>query len=225
LQRAKTDRDRTQQLTEKNAAGAADLVVKNFAVQLAETQLAEAQAELDRMLAGSWDHDREVARAELDRAQANVEVVKNRLERRRLRSPVAGEILKRLVEVGEFISPERGAAFVIGDLSNLQIRVQVDESEAPFVRLGAAATAMISGNTQHELPLRMLHIEPLCIPKNQLTGSDLELVDTRVVEIIFAVDASGTPDIQLYPGQVLDVFIDADGPQPPDALGSQLSRK
>jgi hypothetical protein len=42
------------------------------------------------------------------------------------------------------------------------------------------------------------------IPKKNLTGDTTERVDTRVLQVIFALD-KGTP---VYAGQQMDVFID-----------------
>jgi hypothetical protein len=55
------------------------------------------------------------------------------------------------------------------------------------------------------IPLTMLRIEPLAIPKRQLTGIPSEQVDTRVVEIIFQVQPGRK--VPLYPGQLVDVYI------------------
>jgi hypothetical protein len=59
----------------------------------------------------------------------------------------------------------------------------------------------------------MLAIEPLAVPKKQLTGSTQELVDTRVVEVLFAVQPGSPDNIRLYPGQIVDVFIDVELPK------------
>ncbi len=57
----------------------------------------------------------------------------------------------------------------------------------------------------------MLRIEPLAIPKANLSGLATELVDTRVVEAVFRVEPTAGNE-RLYPGQVVDVFIDCGPP-------------
>ena len=52
----------------------------------------------------------------------------------------------------------------------------------------------------------MLRIEPLAEPKVSLSGNTTERVDTRVLEVVFEVIDKG--DAPLYPGQLVDVFID-----------------
>jgi hypothetical protein len=44
------------------------------------------------------------------------------------------------------------------------------------------------------------------IPKKSLTGGNTERVDTRVLQVIYAIDA---PSDRLYVGQQLDVSLDA----------------
>ena len=50
-------------------------------------------------------------------------------------------------------------------------------------------------------------MEPYVIPKRNLTGDSTERVDTRVLQVIFGLDAGA----RVYAGQQLDVFIDAGG--------------
>ena len=44
------------------------------------------------------------------------------------------------------------------------------------------------------------------VPKKSLTGDNTERVDTRVLQVIYAIDTGGR---RLFVGQQLDVFIDA----------------
>ena len=56
----------------------------------------------------------------------------------------------------------------------------------------------------------MLRIEPLALPKTQLTGLKDELVDTRVIEVVFQVEAGDAAGVRPYPGQVVDVFLETE---------------
>ena len=56
-------------------------------------------------------------------------------------------------------------------------------------------------------------MEPLLKPKRTLTGDGAERVDTRVLEVIYALDGAG---FDAHVGQQLDVFIQA---QPPGGKG------
>jgi hypothetical protein len=63
---------------------------------------------------------------------------------------------------------------------------------------------------QREIPLRFVRREPFVVPKVSLTGINVERVDTRVVQLIYAVAADHelVRDHKLLVGQLVDVFID-----------------
>lgn len=156
----------------------------------------------------------DAATARLEQARANVQALQTQIARRTMKAPTAGTILKRNIEPGEYIAPgggSRRAAMVLGDIDTLHIRAQIDEVDTPRLRAGAEAVARVRGGFDIQVPLEMLRIEPLAQPKTQLTGESAELVDTRVVEVLFRVE--GDLPIPLYPGQLVDVFIDAPDPR------------
>ena len=47
------------------------------------------------------------------------------------------------------------------------------------------------------------------VPKQALSGQSTERVDTRVMQVIYALDAAGAT---ILPGQQLDIFIEASKP-------------
>ncbi|HEX7010898.1 MAG TPA: HlyD family efflux transporter periplasmic adaptor subunit [Phycisphaeraceae bacterium] len=198
----------TQQVYQQNAATREELDRARYQWEAAQGRLAEAQARLNELNAGTWQRQIEVARAELAQAQAQLQAIETRLARLTVRSPIAGVVLKRNVDPGEYTAPGVGQepAMILGDLSAIHVRAQVDEEDAPRLREGAEAVARVRGPVDVRLPLEMIRIEPYAQPKRQLTGASTELVDTRVVEVLFRVqDDQGVP---LYPGQLVDVFIE-----------------
>jgi hypothetical protein len=50
-----------------------------------------------------------------------------------------------------------------------------------------------------------VRVEPYVIPKQSLTGDNRERVDTRVLQVVYAVEGDAT---DLFVGQQVDVFID-----------------
>ncbi len=67
--------------------------------------------------------------------------------------------------------------------------VEVDESEIPRFRPGAAAYAAVRGRADEQVPLTFVRAEPLVVPKRSLSGGVSERVDTRVLELIYSVIA------------------------------------
>jgi hypothetical protein len=94
----------------------------------------------------------------------------------------------------------------IGDTSIMLVRVDVDENDAWRVRAGAAATASLRGNSAVGTELEFVRLEPFVVPKRSLTGLSSERVDTRVLQVVYRFAAAAMP---AYPGQQVDVFIDA----------------
>ena len=92
-------------------------------------------------------------------------------------------------------------------MSQVHVRVDIDEYDIPRFRPGAPAKAYVRGYPRYEYHLRFVRVEPYVIPKKSLTGENTERVDTRVLQIIYAVE---NPEPPLYIGQQLDVFIEAD---------------
>ena len=105
---------------------------------------------------------------------------------------------------------------LMGDLHPLHVRVDIDEHDAPRFRPGAPARASLRGKPEVQYPLRFVRVEPYVVPKKSLTGDNTERVDTRVLQVIYALDVGDRP---IYVGQQLDVFIDvgADPGTPPES--------
>jgi multidrug efflux pump subunit AcrA (membrane-fusion protein) len=207
--------DRLGELTSaQSAVPQSDISRARAAVELAKAQLARAKADLDLTKSGTWIQEIAVEQAELARAQAEIQSVKLRIERLTVRAPIAGTILKRNVEPGQYagLNPTgpanlaSTALLVLADISTLRVRARVDEEDAPQLRDNARAAARVRGVVAETIPLTWKWIEPLAEAKNVLTGTTTERVDTRVVEVMF--DLASKPIARLIPGQVVDVFIE-----------------
>lgn len=199
----------------------AELVVARARVGVAEAEEAFARLEAERVRE-VYDRgaasEQEFARlqSQLDaavsrtaQARAEVESLQTRIDRLTVRSPVGGTVLKRNIEPGEYVAPASGdPAMVVGDLSTLHVRAQVDEEDAPRLKVGSRALARIRGPVEATAELEMLRIEPLATPKAQLSGDRAERIDSRAVEVVLQV--VGDPGVPLYPGQLVDVFIAAE---------------
>jgi HlyD family secretion protein len=211
--------ERYQQAAQQVAGSDVEARRRWFAMEGARARLEQARATLALAKAGAWGAELEVARANIATAEAAVAGIQMLVERRTVRSPIDGSVLKRNIEPGQFTAAEaRTAAMVVGDLGRLHVRAQVDEEDVPGLREGAAGTARVRGPRAITFSLRMLRIEPLASPKVELSGATNERVDTRVVEVLFEIE--GETGASVYPGQLVDVFIDG---APPAATGAAAS--
>ncbi|TAL06761.1 MAG: efflux RND transporter periplasmic adaptor subunit [Porticoccaceae bacterium] len=203
----------------------AELLPAAARVKEAGAQLEQARQQLD--LAESVPDQRAVSVEEMNNrraavavgaaalavAQARVEQLKLELERRTVRAPVAGQILRIETRLGEFAQSGSPAPplMLLGDANRLTVRVDVDENEAWRIRPGAPAEVFMRGNPQLHAPLQFERIDPYVIPKTALTGASAERVDTRVLQVLYSFDRAALP---AYVGQQVDVFIEAPSIEP-----------
>jgi RND family efflux transporter MFP subunit len=149
-----------------------------------------------------------VDEAALAAARAQVEQTEIEIERRTVRALVPGQILQIKTRLGEFAQGGVLATplMLLGNDTQLHVRVDVDENDAWRFRPGAAAVAYLRGNPDLKTPLRFERFEPYVVPKQSLTGDTTERVDTRVLQVIYSFDEGALP---VYVGQQMDVFIEA----------------
>ena len=95
---------------------------------------------------------------------------------------------------------------LLGSVTPLHVRVDVDENDAWRVRAGAPAIGCLRGNKEIQTPLKFVRFEPYVVPKKSLTADSTERVDTRVLQVIFSFQRD---DLPIFAGQQMDVFIDA----------------
>ncbi len=200
---------RSRVLYERRAVAEEDLLRREQAYRMAREQLVRVKAELDLLKAGSWDAEKAVARAQVEQMRAQVEQTKVELERLHVTAPVDGEVLQVNVRPGEFVGAPPGQALVVlGNVTQLHVRVDVDEHDIPRFRPGTPARAMLRGGPRQEFPLTFVRVEPYVVPKKSLTGANTERVDTRVLQVIYALDTNANY-APVYVGQQMDVFISA----------------
>src|SRR5262249_31337976 len=151
--------------------------------------------------------DLEVARAAVIEARAQIEQVTTEIERATVVAPVDGVVLQVNVRAGERVSDRDAKPLVVlGDISTYHVRVDVDERDIARFRRGTPAKAYPRGETAHQMTMRFVRVEPYVVPKKSLTGDNTERVDTRVLQVLYAIEQTDRP---VYVGQQLDVFIDS----------------
>jgi hypothetical protein len=120
---------------------------------------------------------------------------------------VDGIILKIFIKSGEYVSDStQNPLLTMGNHKPLHVRVQIDENDAWRFDAKAKAVAYLRSNKNISLPLSFVRIDPFAISKQQLSGSSKDLVDTRILEIVYKVESEPK---NVFIGQQLDVFIEA----------------
>jgi multidrug resistance efflux pump len=184
-----------------------DVRQRQLALEVTRQQLLQAKADLALLKAGAWAPDKTIALAQIKLAEAQIKQTQTDIDRTLVRAPVDGEVLQVNVRPGEYVgTPPSQALVVLGNSHQLHIRVDVDEHDIPRFRKDTAATASPRGRPDLHYPLKFVRVEPFVVPKKSLTGDNTERVDTRVLQVIYALDKTDKPAV--YVGQQMDVFID-----------------
>jgi multidrug resistance efflux pump len=211
--------ERARRLISTRAVGEEEFRQKELTLLSAQRQLLQAQAEYSLLKAGAWEPDKVIARAAVAQNRAQREQTKTDLARSLVRAPVDGDVLQVNVRPGEYVgTPPSQGLIMLGNVHILHVRVDIDEHDIPRFRKGAPARASLRGDPSKEYALSFVRVEPFVIPKKSLTGDNTERVDTRVLQVIYALDATNKP---IYVGQQLDVFIDVAAA----SLGRQVAMK
>lgn len=207
-------------------AARAELEVRRATAHVAEVQSANAQYEL--MLGKSLAETRNISEEELAgkrfaveesaarlaQARAELKAGETNLEILTVRAPVDGQVLQLRIHPGEFVPVGAGPLdqqplLLMGSLTPLHVRVDVDEFDAWRVTKDASATGFLRGNASVSTSLNFVRFEPYVVPKKSLTGNSTERVDTRVLQVIFSFERG---DLPIYVGQQMDVFIETSEP-------------
>ncbi len=194
-------------IADKRAISAEELVRRQYAVRGAEAELAATESDLAKLRTGAWSADIAVAEARVAAAKAGCERIAIEIDRLSVRAPIDGTCLQVNARGGEFaVAGSTTPLVLLGDLSLLHVRIDIDESDAWRFRPGSAAQGFVRGNSQLATPLAFVRVDPYVMPKRSLTGDTLERIDTRVLQVIYSFPADALP---VYAGQQMDVFIDS----------------
>lgn len=179
--------DRVQRLKEGQVVSVDERQRTQFAFRAARSRVDTRKADLA------------LAKAQLSRAEVLRELLV-------VKAPRAGTVLQVSVRPGEYAAvPSADSLVLLGQIDRYQLRVDIDEDNAPRVMPGCSAKAFLKGRREDPIALEFMRIEPFVQRKRALAGDSNERVDTRVLQVIFQFSR---PSVPVYVGQQLDVFID-----------------
>ncbi len=206
LEDANTQLRLIESVRDKRAIREEDRERRRRAVDAARARLEQSRAALKLLEAGTWKPDIEVARADLRQAEMQVARVQADLARLTVTAPMPGTILQCKVRAGEY-APAGVLAqplILMGATEQLHVRADIDEKDAWRFNSGRPATGALRGNAERRFALQYVRTEPYVVPKKSLTGDSTERVDTRVLQVIYALPK----DAKLYLGQQMDISIE-----------------
>jgi HlyD family secretion protein len=206
MERAKAAYDQALASVQEAIGGVA---VAQGAVADAQSRIASATSATQSARASIVEGQESAKAAQAGSAQAGAQarVVATDLQRLVVRAPIAGQVLRLNVRLGEFASagPLADPLVAMGTVDPLHVRVQIDEEDAARISVGAPAEATLRGDATKRIPLTFVRFEPQAIPKTNLNGGG-ERIDTRVVEAIYAFNRG---ELSAFVGQQMDVYVTA----------------
>lgn len=139
LQQKKVDYNRAQRLFSEDAISAQDRDLADTALKRSQAAFHAAEQRFNEALEGSRKEDIDIARANLNQADANLGMSRVNLDYTVLRSPAAGIITVRQAELGEVVVP--GTPVVtLADLDHIWLRAYIPETDSGRIRWGQTAT-------------------------------------------------------------------------------------
>ncbi|MCG2634841.1 MAG: efflux RND transporter periplasmic adaptor subunit [Gammaproteobacteria bacterium] len=190
--------------------------------RLSSQQLA-SRAQLDRAENDQRDAGSQLAArlAQLDMVVAQIEVVEHRAEllrtrrdKARITAPLSGTVLVKGVEPGEVVLPGQIIAVMV-DLSQMELKVYVPETDIGRIKLGTAARIRVDAFPHHWFEGRVARVDA----NAQFTPRAVHMPDERV-RMVFGVTLDvDNPDGFLKPGMPADAWLRWDPSQAwPDEL-------
>lgn len=203
--------ERAKKLAERNAMSIEEVSDRKFAMEAAVHDLRRAESEDAMLRAGAWGPDVEISKAQIAVMKANIEATQREIDRCVVLCPKHATLLQVNVRQGEYVSGTSSQPmFVLGDLSQWRLRVDIDERMIPKFQSNRPAYAMVRGDGGIKHPLRFVRLESMVIPKKSLSGAATERVDTRVMQVIYEFE---NPPKNVCVGQQLDVLVESDATQ------------
>jgi HlyD family secretion protein len=198
----KIDNDRAQQLFSKDEISAQDRDHAATALERADAALKTAQQHLDQAQEGSRKEDIAIARANLEQAQANLDLSRITAGYTTLRSPSAGIITVRQAELGEVISP--GSPVVsLADLDHVWLRSYIAETDLGRVHWGQEATVTTDTYPGKQYRGRISFIAP----NAEFTPKSVQTYKERVTLVYRVKIDVENPNHELKPGMPADAHI------------------
>jgi len=130
---------------------------QNTSLQAARSQVASAQANLERVLNGATAQDIAVAQASVEQSRAAVAVAQAQLDKATLTAPFAGVVATVLVEEGSQVNSAT-PILVLLDPSAYYVDVEVDEVDIPRVQVGQAVSITLDALPDVDLAAQVQEI-------------------------------------------------------------------
>lgn len=198
LAQAEFEAQRIQAMVKQQATSNKEVVDSANALDLARARSNAARKRWELSEAGPLPEEVRQAEAGVNEAQAQLDAARAVLEKTLIRSPIDGIVIYRYREPGEAVFTDKPLPILtIGDRSRLHIRADVDELDIAKVRVGQQVFATAAAYEGRRFTGQVVHIEPTLGPKNFRTNRPTEKLDTKIQEVVVALDEADEVPIEL----------------------------
>jgi HlyD family secretion protein len=135
-------------------------------------------------------------------ARSDVNLAEEALEKTRIRAPIGGTVLNLQVKAGEMVMPSEMPLAMMGDLSLMRVRAEVDEADVNKIRLGQRVLVRSTGFPGREFTGKVSELAPsLGVPRMGSRGAR-RATDVEVMEVM--IDLEGA--VPLLPGMRAEAY-------------------
>lgn len=168
----------------------------------AEAAVRERQANLELIIKGARQEDREVTKAQYEVTKANLDLINYNLTQAELKSPVNAVVRARLQEVGDMTTAQK-AVYTLALTDPKWIRVYVNEQDLSSIKMGGTAQVIRDSDPNQPINGKIGYISSVAefTPKTVQTE---EIRTTLVYEVRVYVN---DPNDQLKMGQPVTVKV------------------
>lgn len=170
--------------------------------QSAQAVVRERQANLELLIKGARQEDREATKAQYEVAQANLDLINYNLTQTELKSPVNAVVRARLQEIGDMTTAQK-AVYTLALTDPKWIRVYVNEQDLSSIKMGDTAQVIRDSYPNQPIHGKIGYISSVAefTPKTVQTE---EIRTTLVYEVRVYVN---DPNDQLKMGQPVTVKV------------------
>ena len=143
----------------------------------------------------------------LTSARANVALAASQLDKTRIRTPRAGNVLQLNAKKGEIVapSPEQPLS-VVGDMSNVRVKAEVDDGDVAKIKVGQKAFVRSINYPGRDFEGTVADLAPTMATPRISARGPRRPSDIEVLEMTINLDGK----VPLLPGMRVDAFVRPD---------------
>lgn len=200
--KAHMDLQRGEYLFKQGAISAQQLDALRSSNNVSFNSLKAAQAQLSLVNAGTRPDQIEAQRMEVKRLQAALEVSQSNVNDLVLRSPIAGQILTKNFEQGEYVNAGSAIA-TVGDMNDCWVKVYISSTQLGLIKVGQTADVKVDSypNRVFQGTIKEIAKNAQFTPRQSITQSERA---NLVFEVKIKIDNA---ENILKPGMPADVVL------------------